>query len=160
MIQYEMRRNDKEISDAATIESILISAEICRLGLVDDGEAYIVPLNFAYNNGSIYFHSAPAGRKIDLVKLNNKVTFELDLPPEIVSNDIACEWSAKYRSLMGRGRVLIIDEPGEKKWCLDLIMRKYGATGSLAYNSSVLSRMIVLKLEIDSITGKQSGTWD
>jgi len=154
-----MRRKEKEITDNQVIQKILSESEVCRLGLVDNGEAYIVPVNYAYDNGTIYIHSAPEGRKIELLRQNNFVTFEIELPPEIFRDNTPCKWSTKYRSVMGKGIISILSDTVSKKRGLDLIMKKYGAGGDLNYNESSLTKMIILELRITSVTGKQSGDW-
>jgi nitroimidazol reductase NimA-like FMN-containing flavoprotein (pyridoxamine 5'-phosphate oxidase superfamily) len=154
-----MRRFDKEIKDTGILSEILEKSFICRLGFVANNEAYIVPVNFAFSDGVIYFHSAPAGRKMDLIRENNSVSFEMELSADIVTGDIPCKWSCKYRSLMGRGRIGIENDTIAKKKAMDLIMRKYGATMDLNYEDAVYSRMVIIKVEVLLITGKQSGEW-
>jgi hypothetical protein len=154
-----MRRNEKEITDNKVISEILSGSEICRLGLVDSGEAYIVPVNYAYSDGTIYIHSAPEGRKIELLRRNNLVTFEIEQSPEITRDNIPCNWSAKYRSVMGKGIISLLSGTESKKRGLDMIMKKYGAANELNYIESSLSKMIILELRITSLTGKQSGDW-
>ena len=63
-----MRRKDKEIKDKAEIESIIKRATVCRIGLSENNVAYIVPMNFGYKDNSLYFHSAPMGKKIEIIK--------------------------------------------------------------------------------------------
>lgn len=161
MIIYHdiMRRKDKEITDKSIINTILNNSEICRLGLVENGEAYIVPVNYAFDDGLIYIHSAAHGKKIEILKKNNSVSFEIEYPGEIEKNEIPCEWSAKYRSVMGRGTITIETEKEAKISGLNLIMKKYGAKGELKYDDSSLSRMVLIILKINSLTGKQSGDW-
>ncbi len=154
-----MRRYDKEIKDQAIIQEILTNSRVLRLGMVDNNEAYIVPVNYAYENGLIYIHSAPHGRKIELLKKNGRVSFEIEHSEEIIKNDIPCEWSAKYRSVMGKGTITIDNEPVRKKSGLDLIMKKYGSSGELTYDEASFSRMILLVLKVNHVTGKQSGDW-
>lgn len=155
-----MRKKEKEIKDDFLIREILEKSEICRLGMVDNDEAYIVPVNYAFDNGFIYIHSAPAGRKIELIKRNNNVSFEIEYSSEIIKNEVPCRWTTRYRSVMGKGTVVFEDDPESKKRGLDLIMKKYGAGTGLRYNQADISKMIILKLKIKSITGKQSGRWD
>lgn len=152
-----MRRTDKEILDKEIISQILEKSQICRLGLVENNEAYIVPVNYAYHDGIIYIHSAPEGRKIRLIRECNLVSFETELYLEIIKKDIPCQWSANYRSVMGKGIITIENDPKAKKHGMDLIMKKYGAETEPDYEESSLSRMVLLKLEIISVTGKQSG---
>lgn len=155
-----MRRKDKEITDSSVIESILETSEICRLGLVDNGEAYIVPVNFAHFGGAIYIHSAMQGRKLEILRKNNKVSFEMESHCSILKGSQPCEWTTNYRSVMGKGTVEIEVGSNEKKQGLDLIMKKYGwNAGELTYDDALLARVCILKLNIESISGKQSGDW-
>jgi nitroimidazol reductase NimA-like FMN-containing flavoprotein (pyridoxamine 5'-phosphate oxidase superfamily) len=107
----------------------LNNSELCRIGLVEDGMAYIVPLNYGYADGIIYMHSAPNGRKMEILRRNNRVSFEIELFSDIVKKDVACRWTAKYRSVMGHGTVQIISDPEKKRTGMDVIMRKYGFKG-------------------------------
>lgn len=154
-----MRRLDKEINDSEILTEILDKSEICRIGLVQNNEAYIVPVNYAYYNNKIYFHTAQTGRKMEIMRSNSHVSFEIEYHHEIIKSDIPCGWTTKYRSVMGRGIVQIDNSPEMKKFGLDLIMKKYGAEMVLNYDSNILNRMTIIVLEINQITGKQSGTW-
>ena len=154
-----MRRKEKEITDNQVIQKILSESEVCRLGLIDNVEAYIVPVSYAYENGKIYIHSSPEGRKIELIRQNNLITFEMELPAGIIRDHIPCNWSAKYRSVIGKGIISIRSDTESKKIGLDLIMKKYGADIELKYDESSLSKMIILELRITAVTGKQSGDW-
>jgi uncharacterized protein len=156
-----MRRNDKEITSPGIIENILKTAEICRLGLVDNNEAYIVPVNFAYHDGSIYIHSAGMGRKIEILQQNNQVAFELEGEASIQTGPKPCNWTTRYRSIMGKGKITIETDPDQKKQALDLIMKKYGwGNEELVYDDALISRVCILDLRIESLSGKQSGNWE
>jgi uncharacterized protein len=154
-----MRRFDKEIKDPAIIEEILQRSELCRIGLTDGEEAYIVPLNYGYADGVLYFHSAPGGRKIDLIRKHQSVSFEITNTSEILTGDKPCNWTARYRSLMGTGIMEIRDDRPSKIAGLDIIMKKYGAGGDLVYEDAQMDRMVVLTLKITAMNAKQSGWW-
>ena len=82
-----MRRTDREITDLIEIESILNDAIVCRIGLADGGEPYIVPVCFGYLDGTIYLHSAMAGKKIcDDLKKIPRCCFEVDQCDTIIQN--------------------------------------------------------------------------
>ena len=155
-----MRRSDKQITDPRVIEEILSKSELCHLGLVDNGEAYIVPVNYGYRDNVIYIHSALEGRKMDILRKNNAVTFEITYFSKVVEADIACKWGAHYRSMMGRGSIQIETDANEKRKSLDIIMKKHGAGDILVYDDAILARLAILKLTITSITAKQSEKWD
>jgi nitroimidazol reductase NimA-like FMN-containing flavoprotein (pyridoxamine 5'-phosphate oxidase superfamily) len=154
-----MRRKGKDIADKSVIEQILRESEICRIAMIDGSEPYLVPLNYGYSNNIIYIHSATEGRKIELLKLNNRVCFEIEYHAEIVRKDEPCKWSAKYRSVIGYGNIEIVTDMQVKKSGMDIIMKKYGYQGNIAYNDGSLGRMILLQLKIEKITAKQSGDW-
>jgi hypothetical protein len=87
-----MRRRDKEIKDPKILESILRKAAVCRLGLSEKNTPYIVPLNFGYRANCLYFHPAGEGRKINILKKNNRVCFEAELEVELIQAEKACDW--------------------------------------------------------------------
>jgi uncharacterized protein len=155
-----MRRTEKEIVEKNIIEEILAKSEICRIAMIDNNEPYLVPLNYGYCDNNIYFHSALNGRKIEILKRNNKVCFEVEYHSEIIKDQIPCKWSTKYRSVIGYGKIEIITDVKEKRRGLDIIMSKYGMSGALEYNEGSLQRMVILKLSIEQVSGKQSGTWN
>lgn len=155
-----MRRKDKEITDRDIIERILYGSDICRIAMVDGSSPYIVPLNYGYDGNALYIHSASAGRKIEILKQNNRVCFEIEYHSQIVRNEIPCEWTAKYRSLIGYGTIEFITGHEEKKKGLDKIMAHYGKTGKNEYKDNHIENMIILKLNIEEVSGKQSGDWD
>ena len=154
-----MRRSEKENTDPKIIENVLLNSELCRIGLADGEEAYIVPMNYGYKEGCLYFHSAPKGRKMELLRKNNRVSFEITQDSRIISGEKPCDWTARYLSVMGLGRIEIIEDAEAKKSGLDVIMRKYGATGDLEYRDSSLRNMVILKLNVESLSAKQSGNW-
>lgn len=155
-----MRRKDKEITSPDLLNEILSKSEVCRLGMIDKGIPYIVPMNYGYYENALYFHSALNGRKIDILSENNYVCFEIEYSSEIIKGTVACDWTTKYRSLIGYGRIEIIREQLEKIEGLNIIMRHYGRSIGLEYDDNNLGRINILKLNIESITGKQSGKWD
>jgi nitroimidazol reductase NimA-like FMN-containing flavoprotein (pyridoxamine 5'-phosphate oxidase superfamily) len=150
-----LRRKEKEITDKSEIESIIRKSLVCRLGLADDGSPYIVPLCFGYKDNSLYFHSAKEGRKIEILKRNNDVCFEFDDNLEVQAGKAACDWGMKYRSVIGYGRASFIEDPGEKRKALDIIMRQY-ADGDFKYSEKAFGKALVIKVEIQSMTGKKS----
>ena len=155
-----MYRSDKLISDPKIIEQILNESSICRIAFSIDGEAHIVPVNFGYKNNKLYIHSAPEGQKIDFIKKNNRICFEMELDHEIIKDKVACKWTTKYRSVIGYGTISIVHEKSQKIEGLDIIMSKYGGPDKNTYPDAILKKMVLLVIEIDTLTAKQSGKWD
>jgi nitroimidazol reductase NimA-like FMN-containing flavoprotein (pyridoxamine 5'-phosphate oxidase superfamily) len=151
-----MRKKEREITGIEEIDEILKKAEICRIGLTDGDEPYVVPVCFGYEGNTLYFHSAPEGRKIDLIKKNGRVCFEIDTDVEIVSAEKPCAWTVRYRSVMGVGRAVILEKNEEKKHGLNVIMRQY-SKNITGLEFETLDLTSVVKIEIENISAKKSG---
>jgi nitroimidazol reductase NimA-like FMN-containing flavoprotein (pyridoxamine 5'-phosphate oxidase superfamily) len=155
-----MRQKDKEIADPGILDEILNKSRVCRIALNDDAFPYIVPFNYGYQDGVLYFHSAAAGKKIDLIQKNSKACFEIEYDSQIIPHDQPCKWTTKYRSVIGTGSIEIITDPGEKKKGLDKILSHYGKSAGNIYDEKNVEKMVILKLHIIKMTGKQSGNWN
>ncbi len=150
-----MRRKDKEITDKKEIENILKKSQICRIGMVDGDKPYIVPVNFGYKHDTLFFHTALEGRKIDLMKKNPNICFEVDHIEKFKKAKLACDWSIEYKSVIGEGRAKLLYDPEEKKKGLDMIMAQYSGR-TFEYPVENLEKTLVIKVIIDKMTGKQS----
>ncbi len=153
--RFHVRRKDGEITDLREIEQIIRKTKVCHLGLVDNDEPYVVPVNFGYEQNALYFHSALEGRKVALIKKNNKVCFEIDTDVEIGKTDRS-NCSVRYKSVIGTGRAYILENNEEKTRGLKSIMRQC-AGGEYSFSEERLDTLLVIKIDIESITGKQSG---
>lgn len=154
-----MRRKDKEVTDQSIIQEIIDQSQLCRIALFDDEYPYIVPFNYGYLDHTFYFHSATSGKKIDLIRKNNKVCFEIEYFSEVVTDEKACKWASKYRSIVGFGVLDFVVDPIEKKNGMDAIMKHYGRRDNLIYDEKVFDRVAILKLSVTELTAKQSGDW-
>jgi len=145
-----------EITDINEIEEIIKKAVCCRLGLVDGDKPYIVPLSFGYQRNTLYFHGALEGRKVELIKKNNQVCFEIDSNVEVVKDEEPCHWTMKYKSVIGTGRAFIVKNDEEKSHGLRLIVRHYTG-GQFTFPESELGSVLVVRVNIESLSGRQSG---
>ena len=153
-----MRRNDREIKDKTIIESIINEALVCRIGLSENNIPYIIPMNFGYRDNYLFLHSAKEGRKIDMIRNNNNVCFEIDISHEIIKSQKACDWGMNFRSIVGFGKAFLLGDITEKRNALDIIMRKYsGMNLSFEYPGNAIDQIAIIKIEIKSITGKKCG---
>jgi uncharacterized protein len=151
-----MRRAEKEITSRKELETILAKAKVCRIGLLDTNHPYIVPLNFGYKDGCLYFHSAPEGRKIDLLKKNNTVCFEVDIDHDIINTGIPCNWTSTYTSIIGYGKAYLITNTEEKQKALTIILDHYEPGTTYAFPEKNLRDIVIIKIEITEMTGKTS----
>ncbi len=151
-----MRRSDKEIKDPGEIEAILQEAMVCRIAMAASDHPYIVPVNFAVSDHHLYFHCAKSGKKIDMLRGNSSVCFEVDIPGDLVCGETACSWGMKYKSVIGFGQAYFIEGVGEKKKALDILMKKYAERGSFDYADDALDKVLVIGVRIETISGKKS----
>ena len=151
-----MRRKDKEIIDIKEIEEIIMNAKVCHLGLSIDNIPYVVPLSFGYENKTIYLHSAKQGKKIDILKQNNKVCFEFNIDNEIKESDKGCKWGVNFRSVIGFGKAYFIENIEEKQKALNTIIKNY-TDKIFELPEKNVSNTLLVKITIEQITGKQSG---
>ena len=151
-----MRRKDKEVKDIDIIKSALNRAIVCRLGLTEDDMPYIVPMNFGYKDNFLYFHSAPIGKKIDIIKKNNQVCFEIDIDHKLVIKESACNATMKYFSIIGFGIAELIDDFEQKQKALKVIMDHYSMKKKHKFSKTMINRIIIIRIKIESMTGKIS----
>ena len=155
-----MRKKNQEITDKRILEEILAGSEICRIAMLDHDKPYILPFNYGYKDRFIYIHSAPEGKKIELLRKNNSVCFEIEQTAGIIKHEKPCKWATRYRSVVGYGAIEIITDHEEKKKGLDIIMEQYGRHQDLEYAISQVNNIVILKLNITELTGKQSDNWN
>lgn len=153
-----LERSDKEIKDLKEVESILREVRVGRLGTCCDGQPYVVPLSFSYDDGKILFHGAKKGKKMDNILKNPKVCFEVD-EGELISADNPCDFNFKYRSVIANGTARIINDSKQKVDALRKLVEKY-APGKVEYlseeNTDMFEDLAVVEIEIDKMVGKKS----
>ncbi|MBU3931589.1 MAG: pyridoxamine 5'-phosphate oxidase family protein [Proteobacteria bacterium] len=151
-----MRRSEKEITDQSVIEEIIHGALVCRLALSESDQPHIVPLCFGYQDYTLYFHSASEGKKVDIIKKNPNVCFEFDINTEIVKAEKACQWGMRYKSIIGFGRAVIVENIKEKEKAISIIMNQY-SNEQFQFDEDAIRETTVIKVDIDSMSGKESG---
>ncbi len=153
-----MRRNDREVKDKALIEQFIAKEQIIRIAFYDNGDLYIVPLNygFIYENDKyvFYFHGAKAGRKFELSKSSPMVGFEIDGEYELLQADVACKNSAKFQSVIGTGRLSIIEDYEEKIKGLNVLMNHISGKSEWDYSKDMVNAVAVFRLEVDKLSCK------
>lgn len=153
-----MRRSDREITDSSAIESFIAKEQIIRIAFYDDGDIYIVPVNYGYirENGkySFYFHGARAGRKFELAKSSPKVGFEIDGRYELLEAEIACDFSAKFQSVIGTGTLSIVEDKTEKILGLNCLMKQTTNKTEWEYKDEMLNGVAVFRLDVEKMSCK------
>lgn len=154
-----MRRSDRAVTKLEEILAILDQCEVLRLALCRDNKPYIVPMNFAYHihKGQlhIYVHSARQGTKLDIVAENPHACFEVDCNYATLRHEEACEWSATYQSVVGEGRIRLVEDSVQKSAMLEAIVQRYGFSGKPEFTAMAVQHVAVLELVVEKLTGKQ-----
>jgi nitroimidazol reductase NimA-like FMN-containing flavoprotein (pyridoxamine 5'-phosphate oxidase superfamily) len=153
-----MRRKEYSVTEQKQIEEIISKADVCRIAIANGNTPYIVTMNFGYSpegKGRLYFHCAPEGRKLDMIRLNNHVCFEMDVDHVMYKGGNGCDWGMKYSSIVGYGNITVIADAEQKIKALNCIMDHYGGTGSYTYDEKTLARTKTLVLEITEMAAKK-----
>lgn len=151
-------KREREVTDINEIKEILDKSMIVHIGMVDGDEPYVVPMNYGYTleEGvlSIYLHGATVGRKIDIIKKNPKVFFEMECDIVPFEGKVACQYGTTYASVMGLGTAEILENPSEKIEGMTKLMKTQ--TGKdFSFDERMVSIVSVIKITCTEFTAKK-----
>ncbi|MBE5783130.1 MAG: pyridoxamine 5'-phosphate oxidase family protein [Clostridiales bacterium] len=149
-----MRRINQKLSVEET-EKILNRATSGVLALSgEENHPYAVPLSFAYEKNTVYFHCAPVGHKLNLIRENSYASFC------VIAEDCVqpATFTTHYRSVIAFGRARIVEEKEEKLRALHLLIEKYanGIPGAQQEIDGAFHRVTVVAMDVDEMTGKEA----
>ncbi len=153
-----MTKREYQITDRNEILDILNRSMIVHLGMVDGDEPYVVPMNYGYTmreDGtlSIYVHGAVKGRKLDIMRTNPKVFLEMECDVQPFEGNLPCQYGTAYKSLMGRGKAVILETAEEKMAALTQFMKTQ--TGKdFVFNERLVSIVSVVRIDVTEYTAK------
>ncbi len=154
----KVRRDDKEVKDPEGLQSILQKCMVCHLALVDEGKPYMVSMNYGFKDNCIYLHSALEGRKIDVIRQNPEVCFQVYNGNRLTTGPDACgDWTMKYRSVTGFGKATLIEDDQKKQEPMQIIMNQYTTRGPFEFTPERVAETMVIRIDIEEMTGKISG---
>ena len=158
LFSMSMRRKDKEITQKVVKEEILRQNYVGRLGLVINGNPYIVPMNFCYSQDVIYLHSHKDGLKMQEIRKTPRVCFEVD-EGEMIAGENPCDYSWEYTSVIAYGKARVVEEKHERLKALRLISDKYSPGKGRLITKELIAKfghLSLVKIEVDEMTGKRS----
>lgn len=152
-----MTKRERHVTDPAQIRRILDTARVLHLGLAVDNEPYVVPLNYGYimedDKLVIYLHSAQRGKKLDMLRANPNVFFEMDCDRMPFESKLPCQYGMVYSSIMGRGVATIVEDVEEKKRAMTILMKTQ--TGKdFEFNDRLVSMVAVVRVDVSEYTAK------
>lgn len=128
---------------------VLQSARVARLGCVVDGDPYIVPINFNFEDDYIYSHSLP-GLKIEALRKNPRACVQVDE----VESDLC------WRSVLAFGNFEEVWNQSERKELLGKLLKQFPmltpVESAIAADGSALE-VVVYRIRIDRLTGVSEG---
>ena len=152
-----MTKRERQITDEKKIKDILDKGKVLHLGLAVDNEPYVVPMNYGYMKDDgrlvLYLHSALRGKKLDMIRANPKVFFEIDCDLLPFESELPCQYGLSYSSVMGKGTALIVEDVEEKKKAMSLLMK--AQTGKeFSFEDRLVSVVAVIRIDVESYTAK------
>jgi len=163
MKKREMRTKDCLITNKEEIQTILDHCERCRLGFSEDGVPYVIPMNYGYTFENdvltLFFHGASEGRKIDIIRKNPLVCFEIDCDYRLNPDASPQRHAVKWESIVGTGTIEYVTDFNEKRMILGNMMRKFRRYNPL-YRPNPLTddrviHVTIWKLVLDEFQAKR-----
>ena len=152
-----MRRKDREITDQNAISQFIAKEQILRIAFCDEGDIYIVPVNYGYiydEQYTFYFYGAKAGRKYELAKNKPIVGFEIDGNYTLLEGAEACDYSATFQSVIGMGKLFLVEDKAEKISGLNAIMKQTTSKAEWDYSDEMLDAVAVFRLDVEKLSCK------
>lgn len=148
------------IEEPERIETLIRSCKVCFVGMADEkGHPYVLPMNFGYEKGVIYLHSAQEGRSIRTMEKNRNICVTFCSEPELIRQhpDVACSYRMRATSVVCEGEVRFEEDFTEKEKALDIIMRQY-TEKKFTYSAPAVNNVKIWKLTIEKVAAKEFGT--
>lgn len=157
-MQQEMRRQDRKVTDATVVQSVLDQAEVVHIGLYDKGQVYVVPLNYGWSEKegkyTLYCHSAHEGRKIDLIGNGVCVGFSMECGVKVVGAPAACDFSTCYKSIIGDGQASLVQTLEDKRAGMQAIMAHYSHQEHWDFPDPLLKQIQVIRIKVENLSCK------
>ena len=146
------------ITERDEMETILRECEAGSLATVcSDGAPYVVPLNYVYHDGRIYFHGALKGKKLDNIANEPRVCFEVHILERIVRSPRSAAFGVRYCSVIIHGQARQVTDPEAKMDALMALTAKYANGDPFdPPTEQDIAITAVVEIEIEGMTGKRN----
>jgi nitroimidazol reductase NimA-like FMN-containing flavoprotein (pyridoxamine 5'-phosphate oxidase superfamily) len=187
----QMRRRDRCIGETEAVIAILRRERVCRIALAVHDEPYLVTMSYGLSETpsglsegpderdearpdsgpriALYLHSAAEGRKLRMAAANPRVCFSVEGEQYVEEHPDACDWTVRYESVVGYGRLSVVADEAERIRGLQLIMRQHGwqpqrddtlsqqdGARNPDFSREALAQVVVLRLDVDELSGKSN----
>ena len=159
--EFPMRRTKDQIMDTKEILNVIEKAKYIHWGLKDQRSPYpyVVTTDYGYeyvdNTLTFYIHGAPAGRKLDLIRIDPHVGFTLEADASLwePQKDHDYNFTTNYKSVIGTALAEEVEDPKEKAHGLTLLI-KHEAHLENEYAEHDLSYVKILKFTVQHLSAK------
>ena len=152
-----MTKRERQVTDPKKIMDIMDAGKVLHLGLAVNDEPYVVPMNYGYTMENeklvLYLHSAVRGKKLDMIRANPKVFFEIDCDRVPFESELPCQYGLSYSSVMGKGIAHIVDDVEEKKKAMSILM-KTQTNKDFTFDDRLVSVVAVIRIDVEAYTAK------
>ena len=152
----EMRRKRQQLTEAECVEILRKNTSGVLAVFGDDGYPYAVPLSYVYDDGTLYFHCAKSGHKLDAIKACDKVSFC------VIDQDLVVpeEYTTYFRSVISFGRASIMTQEDEIRGAIEKLAIKYYPDDSKENRDSAIEKeykaMRMVRIQIEHMSGKEA----
>ncbi len=154
-----MRRKDREVTDSNSLNRMLFACDTLRIGIMGDPYPYIVPVSFGMEVAEdgkpvLYVHSSKEGEKVNRLRAHPEVCIEAD--QFLGVEKTAAGITARYESIIGYGKCAFVSDPEEAEKGLRLIVAHYGFPDYPMDRCKGFSRVLILRIKLNSLCGKRN----
>ena len=152
----EMRRKRQQLTEAECVGILKKNTSGVLAVFGDDGYPYAVPLSYVYDDGTLYFHCAKSGHKLDAIKACDKVSFC------VIDQDLVVpeEYTTYFRSVISFGRASIMTQEDEIRGAIEKLAIKYYPDDSKENRDAAIEKeykaMCMVRIQIEHMSGKEA----
>jgi nitroimidazol reductase NimA-like FMN-containing flavoprotein (pyridoxamine 5'-phosphate oxidase superfamily) len=146
------------LSKKEEFEKIIHEAQVCYVGLSENDSPYVVPMNYAWEEGAFYLHAAPEGYKLEILRKNPKVCLNINIGNELFHRhkEVGCSWGMKYKSITVSGNASFIADYDDKYRIMQLFMLKFSGE-TYEFSEPSIRNVAIVKVAVAKMTGKVYG---
>lgn len=145
--------------DEERIERVIRACPLCYVGMADEnGKPYVLPMNFGYDEGVIFLHSAQEGHSISVLENNPQVSIAFCTEPSLVwqHEEVACSYRMRAESVICYGKVTFEEDFEEKVKALNIIMRQY-SDKEFNYSAPAVRNVKIWKVLLEEVSAREFG---
>lgn len=151
----EMYKKDRQMSVEETEKAFAAGNHGTLAVNGDDGYPYAVPVNYIYDEGNIYIHTAKYGYKIDALNRDDKVCFSVILNSRVEQS----MFTAAFRSVVAFGKASFVEDDAERRRILEQFIYKLApdfVEGGMKFVDAAIGKTALIKIDVEEIKGKEN----